>query len=202
MRRRVIVALAIAVGFFAGPVAVGAIETESYGVDVAEPSDDGRLHIPLRVDRTTSGKMRVWNKTDQPLTLNLSVVGAVLADDGRVTLGGDGKAAEWASVEPSRVDLAPKATASVTVSVRASGELPEEDQVVAVLATPVVSAETAVVQRLALTAFLEPAGPSFIESLGPWPWVAGVLIVVVGGLAVWVRRRGAAGSADAAGAAA
>lgn len=182
-----VAAVALVIGGAAAPA--GSIETESYGIDVAEPTADGRLHIPLRLDRTSSKAMRVWNKTDAPLTLNLTVVGAELADDGGVSIGGDGRAAEWASVEPARIDLGPQASAQVTVSARGEGELPADEQVVAVLATPVVAANQAVVQRLALTAFLEPSGPSFVESLGVWPWVAGGLLLVVAGLAVWTRRR-------------
>lgn len=192
MLRRLAISLvaALAVGLSAGVAPAAAIETTTFGIDVAEPTPDRRLHIPLRVDRSSTRTMRVWNKADRAITLNLSVAGAELGDGGAVSLGGDGKAAAWVRVEPSRVDLAVGASAEVAVSARATDGLPADDQVVAVLVTPSVAQGDAVVQRLALTAFLEPAGPpTFVESLGPWPWVAAALLAAVATAAA-LRHRG------------
>jgi hypothetical protein len=186
---------------FAGRGApAGAIETTSYGLDVVERTPDGRLHLELEAGKRTTGQVRVWNKQQQPLTLQLSVAPARIGKDGTVSLGGDGEGVDWVTLSPSRVELAPGADRVVEVRVDAPRKLQGDDLAVAVQVEPAASAtgeQPAVVQRLALTTYLEPDEGNLIASLGPFPWIALAVLVVVGLLAARAglgrrRRTGAA----------
>ena len=176
-----------------GGVAVGAIETATYGLDVADDSEDGRLHITVKAGEATSGRARVWNKSDAPLALQLQVVPARADDAGNVSLGGDGEGVAWVELEPDRVELAAGAERVVEVRVRAPRKLDAATRIVAVQVEPAASGtgtQPAVVQRLALTTYLEPDEDSLIASLGALPWVAlGLLLVVVGAVVRTGRRR-------------
>ena len=168
----------------AGTVPVGAIETQSFGLDVAERTEDGRLHLDLRAGESTTGTVKVWNKLDQPLALELDVVPAQLDDAGTVSLGGDGEGVDWVSLDPAEVRLAGGEERIVQVRVEAPRKLEADTKVVAIQVEPAIAPDgqqPAVVQRLALTAYLEPDEDSLIASLGPFPWIAlAVLVVVIG----------------------
>lgn len=183
-----------------GSAPVGAIETQSYGLDVAEPTDDGRLHLELRAGETTTGRVKVWNKTDAPLTLALRVVAAELGEDGRVSLGGDGAGVDWVRLEPDEVRLAGGQERVVEVRATAPRKIDDEVGVVAIQVEPAVvagDAPPAVLQRLALTTYLEPDEDSLIASLGPFPWIAlAVLLVVATALVRSALRRRRVGSAS------
>jgi len=175
-----------------------AIETETFGLDVAARTEDARLHIPLAAGKTTSGEILVWNKQDTPLRLLLSVSPAAVNSAGTVSLGGnDLTSVEWVEV-PESVDLGPKERRTVEVEVRAPRKLDARVRTVAIVAEPDAGgAQPAVVQRLALTTYLEPDEGSLIASLGPFPWIALAVLLVVVALAVRaaVRKRSdAAGS--------
>ena len=166
---------------------VGAIETTTFGLDVAEPSKDGRLHLEVKAGRSTSGQVRVWNKSDAPLALAVTVVSAEIDDAGKVSLGGDGKGVGWVSVEPERVELAPGQERLVEVRATAPRKIDDEVLAVAVQVEPAAIAggeQPAVVQRLALTTYLEPDGDSLIASLGPFPWIALAVLVLVAAVAL------------------
>lgn len=180
----------VGAGALVGPAA--AIETAGFGLDVAQPTEDGRLHVPAAAGATSTGAIRVWNKTAAPLTLELRIASARVEADGRASPGGDDPAVGWVSVDPATVELGPSAEATVAVEVRPPRRLGGEAHTVAVVAHPVPASggdQPAVIQRLALTVFLEPDGPSFVESLGPWPWVALVLLLAVAALAALTRAR-------------
>jgi hypothetical protein len=164
-----------------GGAPVGAIETESFGLDVARPTQDGRLHIVLAAGKTTTGQVKVWNKTQAPLILELRIVGAQIDGSGRVALGGDGKGVDWVELDPDRVELDAGQERTVDVRVQAPRKLDDEVLAVAVQVEPAVGGEgaPAVVQRLALTTYLEPDGGSLIASLGPFPWIALAVLLVV-----------------------
>jgi hypothetical protein len=184
----------------------GAIETASYGLDVATTSKDSRLHIDVRAGETTTGRVRVWNKSQQPLTLQLTVAPAQVTDGGAVALGGDGDGVDWVSLVPSQANLAPGAEQIVEVRVKAPRKIDGgKARVVAVQVEPAAATagdQPAVVQRLALTTYLEPDAGSLIASLGPFPWIALAVLVVVGVLllraAAGRRRRSSATAAAAA----
>jgi hypothetical protein len=183
---------------FAGRGApAGAIETSSYGLDVVQRTDDGRLHVAVKAGETTTGQVRVWNKEQQPITLQLSVAPAQVDKGGTVSLGGDGEGVDWVTLSPARVELAAGADQVVAVRVRPPRKIEGgQDRVVAVQVEPAASAtgdQPAVVQRLALTTYLEPDSGSLIASLGPFPWIALAVLVLVAVLVGRnaVKRRGA-----------
>lgn len=187
--KRILTALIIAGAVLSGAAPAFAIETTSFGIDVAEESEDGRLHIQIKAGESTTGRLRVWNKQTTPLTLVLSVFPARVDDNGQATLGGEEEeATEWVVVEPSRVELDPGASQTIEVRVDAPRKLDGDVRTVAVLAQP--DADTgqapAVLQRLAVTTFLEPDQDSLIASLGPFPWIAAAVLLVV---AVLLARR-------------
>lgn len=177
-----LVPLGVLLAFAARSTPIGAIETATFGLDVVERSDDSRLHVPVRAGETTTGQLRVWNKSQAPLTLQVRVVPAQMDDAGTVSLGGDGEGVAWVSVDPDRVELAPSAERVVTVRVEAPRKIAGDDLVVAVQVEPASvegAAQPAVVERLALTTYLEPDEDSLIASLGPFPWIAVAVLLVV-----------------------
>src|SRR5581483_5842358 len=101
-----------------------AIETAEFGV----APTDGRQHLKeeVRPGRTTTDSVRVWNKTDHPVSVRLSVVGASLdgTGAGSVRLGGTGGAMSWVRISQPAIDLAPHAGQIVSFSVHAPRELP------------------------------------------------------------------------------
>jgi hypothetical protein len=197
--KRILTALVMAGAVLSGAAPAFAIETTTFGIDVAEESEDGRLHIQIKAGESTTGRLRVWNKQATPLTLVLSVFPARVDDNGQATLGGEEEATEWVAVEPSRVELDPGASQTIEVRVDAPRKLDREVRTVAVLAQPDTGGEQApaVLQRLAVTTFLEPDEDSLIASLGPFPWIAAAVLLVV--LALLGRRmasRRSAGSSE------
>lgn len=178
----------IGLGLALGAAPAGAIETATFGIDVATPTPDGRLHIPITAGSSNRAELRVFNKSDAPLALQLSVAPAIVDETGSSSVGGDDEAAGWAAVEPSRVDLGPGEERRVAVVVAAPDRLSGEIHTIAVVAEPAAGAERpAVLQRLAVTVFLEPDGPSFVERLGWWPWLGGLLLAAV--IAATAARR-------------
>ena len=176
-----------------------AIETEAFGLDVTEQSDDGRLHIPIRAGESSTGELRMWNKQSSEIRLEVTVTAARIDDAGNAALGGDDEPVEWVSVEPASVELAPGEEQRLVVRVEAPRKLDGEVKTVAILATPAVDGEApAVLQRLAVTTFLEPDEDSLIASLGPFPWIAaGVLLIVLALLARRMLNRRNADSSEA-----
>jgi hypothetical protein len=193
--RRFIILLFAGVVLWTTPA--DAIETTTFGIDVVEAADDQRLHIPVRAGERSTAEVRVWNKQDTPLSLELSVAAARVDANGQASLGGDDEPVEWVSLEPATVELGPRAERKIEVRVDAPRRLDGKTKVVAVLAQPSTdpgSDPPAVLQRLAITTFLEPDEDSLIASLGPFPWIAGgVLLVVV----IWLARRTSGRTDDA-----
>ncbi len=177
---------ALVLGTLAAPA--GAIETETFGIDVVENRSEGRLRIRLEAGKTTAGELRVWNKHDGPLVLRLSVTPASVDDDGTASLGGDPEPVRWVSV-PTRVELAAGEERRVTVRVAAPRQLSAEPKTVAVLAQAEPAAggdEPAVLQRLAVTTYLVPDEGSLVASLGWLPWIAAAALTAV--VAALTRR--------------
>lgn len=159
--------------------AVSALETTTFGIDVAVEDPEGRLHVPIAAGDTSSGELRVWNKTAEPLVLRLSVVPAQVDEHGNASFGGDAAAVGWVSVDPMRVTLGPQEQRRVAVVVDAPRKLDGERKTVAVLAEPESSEDApAVLQRLAVTTYLDPDDGSLVASLGLLPWIAAVALVV------------------------
>lgn len=193
-----LVAVLVAGAILLGIAPAVAIETTTFGIDAAERTSDGRLHIEVRAGERTSGKLRIWNKSAEPIQLRLGVVAATVDANGAASLGGDDEAVGWVTVEPDEVTLGGSEEATVDVSVDAPRRLDSETKTVAVVAepAPVEGAAPPVIERLAITTFLEPDEESLIASLGPFPWIAGVvLLLAVILLARRMNRRVAANSA-------
>ena len=157
-----------------------ALETDRFGIDVVNRTEDSRLHIDIAAGETSRGQLKVWNKHTAPVTLKLTVVPASVDRSGSASIGGDDEAVAWVSVEPKQVTLAPGASRTLEVEVNAPRKLDGETKTVAVMAEPVTEGEApAVLQRLAVTTFLEPDDDSLIASLGVLPWIAGGVLLVV-----------------------
>ncbi len=169
-----------------------AIETTTFGLDVVTPSTDGRLHIATRAGETSTGRLRLFNKTDAPLAITLSVSPATVAADGQASLGGDAEPVSWIELPDSPVTVAPGATRILDVRVNAPDRLSPERRAVAIVAEPALSPAgeaPAVLQRVAMTTFLEPDEKSLIASLGAYPWLALALLLVVALFLIAVARK-------------
>ncbi|MDP9386605.1 MAG: hypothetical protein M3Q48_01415, partial [Actinomycetota bacterium] len=184
-------ALAGLLALTAGPAA--AIESPEFRL---EPVDrDGpraNLREALRPGRTTTDAVVLTNKTDRPLPLRLSVAPATVGPDGSVRLTGSEAVASWVKLEDGLVTLAPRSSRAVRFVVHAPRELPGTAMTMAIVAEPAAPshAPVAVLQRLAVMAYLAPAGSSLVASLGWVLWVAAAALAVVVGVALSPTQRG------------
>lgn len=190
MPYRLVLAAALALALLtASAPGAAAIETTTFGLDVVEPSADGRLHIPIKAGETSSGELRLFNKTDAPLTIALSVSPAQVDDEGSASLGGDATPVGWVELSEDQVALAPREERRIDVRVQAPRQLPGERAVVAIVAEPQAAGDApAVVQRVAVTTLLEPDKDSLVASLGWYPWLAALLLAIVVALALYRAR--------------
>jgi hypothetical protein len=182
-----------------GITPAGAIETESFGFDVIEATGDRRLHVLIKAGEQSTAELKVWNKQQAELRLDFGVSPARVDDAGNPVLGGDDEPVAWVKVEPAALTLAPGEEQRVKIVVRAPRKLDGDTKTVAVLATPAHEADVppAVLQRLAITTYLEPDEESLIASLGIAPWIAALILIIVGVLvARKALRRGPAVASD------
>jgi hypothetical protein len=192
--RTLLVFTVVVVGALLGSAPTRAIETATFGLDVAERSADARLHIDVAAGKETAGRILLWNKQATPMRLRLSVSPATVDAAGKAALGGDDSAAVgWIHFADEEVELRAEERREVEVTVRAPRKLEGRTRTVAIIAEPVSAAgdEPAVLERLALTTYLEPDEDSLIASLGAFPWIAlGVLLVVAtAAVRIAARRR-------------
>ena len=177
----------------------GAIETGELGI---EPVPAGRprqsFHETIRPGRITRDAVRVFNKTSRPITVRLWVEQASIDGEGQARLGGGGGAAGWVGMPTGALELAPRSARSVPFEVRAPRELPPGGALVAIMAeaVPEDPRRLAVLQRLAVIAYLEPAHGAPLRSPLGWPLVlaAALLGVVAMAGAIAHHRRGTKGS--------
>jgi hypothetical protein len=177
---------------------VHALETRSFGLEPGEGADteEGTERLVVRPDRggTARTTVRVWNRTGETMTLQLTAEAVEVGDDGSARLGGDGRAAGWISFSERSVRLAPRGDTTVEVRVHAPRRAGSAERTAAVVAQPVAAAGTtpAVVERLALVVYVRPGDDG---GFGRWVAVAALAIVVVATAAAvsatrrW-RRRG------------
>lgn len=189
--RRLVLLVVVWLGLTAAPG--GAIETESFGLTPGGSSGRTALHESVRPGRSVRDSVRVWNKTDKPITVRLDVQGATLSPSGEVSLGGNAGATGWVSLESSLVSLPARASVEVPVVVRAPRTMPSGTSTAAVVAQ--LQAEgagnVAVVQRVALMVYASaPSGSSLRAALGWIAWVAVALLVLVVVYLGRVRQRG------------
>jgi hypothetical protein len=194
MHRRVVTLLLVGLVLLGtGSSRARAIETEEFGIDVVAGTPDRRLHIPIKAGQTSKAELRVWNKGQSPLRLEITAVPARVDAGGSVALGGDDEAAKWVKVDPSSVELPAGVEQRIDVRVAAPRRISGKTRTIAVLASPAQTPSLAapgVLQRLAVTTYLEPDEDSLIASLGALPWIAGIVLLAV---AVVLARRWAQG---------
>jgi hypothetical protein len=188
MRRLAALAVVALASLAATASAAHAIETSEFGVAPTGPRQ--HLNVSVRPGHTSTDSVRVWNKTDHPVTLRISVVGASV--NGPVQLGGNGGGASWVRLSRDQVTLPPKATDVVSFSVHAPRQLPPDTSTAAVVVEPVVAGQgsVSVVQRVAVMAyFAAPAGSPLRAALGWLGWAALAALVLVVLYAVAPVRR-------------
>lgn len=167
--------------------AAHAIETASFGLAPAGGQARTALHEDVRPGGRVDDAVRVWNKTDQPVTLAVSVQGASLGADGKVSLGGTGGASPWVRVGMRSVTVQPRGSVDVPVVVETPRNMPAGTSTAAVVVEPsnASTSDSAVVQRLALMVYVQAPSGSPLRAALPWiVWVAVALLAVAVGLVV------------------
>lgn len=142
------------------PTPAGAIETEAFGIEPVERESDGAgVSVDLRAGDTTEVALRVWNKTEGPLALEMRAAPAGLDAAGTPRLGGDPEPAGWIEFRDEVVTLGPGERRLVTVAVAAPDRIEATERTAAVVARPRVNGETppAVLQEVGLVFRMQPA---------------------------------------------
>lgn len=198
--------LALVLAALLGPVwwpsPAGAIETEAFGIEPAEPVSGSRLPVEVRAGETTSTAVALRNKTGDELTLVLRAAPAHVGPDGTPVLGGDPAPAEWVRIEHDVVRLEAGARQVVTIDVEAPRSLPERATAAVVArpadtsgAGPAVLQEVGLVLRMTRTGpATAPAEPGILGTATGSPGgiavaVAALALVVAGGGLRRVQRR-------------
>ncbi len=205
MRKAAFVTIAAAVAgmLLTTATPAGAIETTSFGIEPVDrdPSKGAGVPVDLRAGETTEVALRVWNKTDADLTLQLRAAAATVEESGTPRLGGDPAPAEWIRLRDTTIVLRPGERRVVTVDVAAPNRLAPTERTAAVVARPQVNGDTppAVLQEVGLVFRMEPAdGAPLVapdSGAGAPTWllgVAGALVAAGAGVLVheaWRRRR-------------
>lgn len=182
------------------PQPVQAIETEVFGIEPARRDADAGTGVPvdLRAGEATEVALRIWNKTDGPLALELRAAPATLDAAGTPRLGGDPEPAGWIAVRDAVVTLGPGERRVVTVDVEAPRRLEPTERTAAVVARPQVDGDTppAVLQEVGLVFRMEPAdGAPLVapdRGAGVPTWllgVAGTFVAAGAGVLVGEARR-------------
>lgn len=183
------VLLALAIGTILGLVPVrsaDAIETLRFGV---APAGGGAQAFHL-ADGST-GQLRVFNKTDQPMVIELSAATASVDPSGSVAIGGVARGVEF---EEDAVRLDAQSSRDVTFHV--DGRAPATGPAAVVLAQIQGGDQPgSVVERLAVAVYLDGVpGPAVgdHDTHGRWAWaLAATLAVVLVGVGITraARRR-------------
>jgi hypothetical protein len=185
------VTLALAVLLTTAPA--HALETRTFGLEPAREArvEPGTERLVVQPDRGGDARttVRLHNRTDDPVTLQLTAEAARVNDDGGAELGGDGRAAGWISFSDERVELAARADTTVEVRVRVPRRAGTTERTAAVVAQPVVAAGAtpAVVERLALVVYVRPGDDN---GFGRWALLAGAAVIVVALAVAFTATRG------------
>lgn len=185
------------------PTPAGAIETEAFGIEPAQRGDDVGTGVPvdLRAGEKTEVALRVWNKTERPLALELRAAPATLDAAGTPRLGGDPEPAGWITFRDTVVTLGAGERRVVTVDVAAPDRVEATERTAAVVARPQINGDAppAVLQEVGLVLRMQPAeGAPLVapDAGGGAPtWLLGVAgALVAAGIALlgregWRRRR-------------
>ena len=151
------------------------------------------FRIEVRPGEETTDMLRVWNKTDEPLTLTASATSATVDAKGKVALGGASGVASWFSFEPEQVQLPPRGSSVVRFSVNPPRTLDGRDLAAAVTVEPMQSegSGVAVVQRLATMVYVKTVAGTASGGFG-WkvPALIALSVLSIGGaVAAWTRPR-------------
>jgi hypothetical protein len=181
--RRVLAVCAItAACWIALATPASAIETATFGITAGGQANASAVHATMHAGSTEPITVEVWNRTAAQLTLDVRAVPATVDSAGSASLGGKDEAAGWASFAKGaqRPILRPKARTRITVSVDVPKHASHGRHTFAVLAEPVQNpgeAPPAVLQRLAVMAYVQVDGP--VHATGP-VGAASVALLVLG----------------------
>lgn len=171
----------------------GAIQTTTWGLEPGPASGGPRPSLSYPSNgQTVHDSVIVYNRTGQPQTVTLSVLGATRADGTyQYTIARRGLAG-GVSLSAGHIVLPPHEQARVPLTVK----LPRHSKVTTLAAiaaegAPVKQGSLLVQQRLVLLVEATPSTSApLVPDIGLWGPVAGALVAVVGGLALReVRRR-------------
>ncbi len=189
MRRLALVAVGL-VALVVTAAPAGAIETTEFGIDPA--GTGAKVTAPVRAGTTTASRVQVWNKSGRPLALRLGVAPVTVDRYGTASLGGDPEPVGWVKLAERQVTLGPGERRVVDFGVHPPRQITGGTRTVAIMAEPVAAGDAAVLQRLAVVAYLTPTG-SLQASLGWLGWLAaGLCVLVAGAFAFSALRRATA----------
>jgi hypothetical protein len=192
------------------PLPAQATENEAFGIAPYPDHVGGIVRrtfaIPLDQGAVFSDAVRVYNRTDQPMELEVYPSDARAAVDGTISVGFRGSrlsgVGSWIKLKRSSVNLAPRSSAVVSfrVSVRSTKPSPELGAIVADNSRH--SLRPDLVRRVNVVVRTTPPGsPTTSAKVRAFTLLSGWTIVAVGGLIaagvlVWLARRRARRSRD------
>jgi hypothetical protein len=184
MRRPLAVLICSLLLALAGASPGHAVETGGYGIRLLDAPTDrqadprARLYVVDHVQQgdSFSRRFEVRNGTAEPVTLQLYATAADIVDGSFAISGGRtaNELADWVTVQPPSVDLAPGGTAVATVSVAVPDDAEDGERYAAVVAEapPVTTGgNIGVGSRVGIRMYLnvgegsEPASDFVVESL-------------------------------------
>jgi hypothetical protein len=175
--------------WFAFALPASAIETATFGLTAAGAKESASaLHTAIPSGTESQIEVDVWNRTAAPLTLDLRAVPAVVDTAGSASLGGNDGAAQWASFPQGshRPTIAAKSRTRVALSIAVPKNARHGRHTFAVLAEPVLGpgeAPPAVLQRLAVMAYVQVDGPAHGSTAATAASVGAVAVLGAGALA-------------------
>jgi hypothetical protein len=185
------------------PLSAHATENEAFGISPYPDRVNGvarrTFAIPLDAGVVFSDAVRLYNRTDQPMELEVYPSDARAALDGTISVGFRGSSltgvGSWIKLSRSSVSLAARASAVVTfrVSVHSTKPSPELGAIVADNSTH--SLRPDLVRRVHVVVRTTPPGsPTSSTKVRAFTLLSGWTIVAVGGLIaagalVWLARR-------------
>ena len=187
-------ALSLSIGGMALVPAAGAIQTTTWGIQPSDVHGHGRgsLSYPSN-GQTARDSIIVYNRTDQPEVINLSVLNAT-ETDGRYSYStGRTGLASAVTIAATHISLGPHIQAQVPVTIR----LPGRSKIttlaaIAAESAPIDHGPFLIEQRLViLVRALPSTHPTpLVPDLGLWgPIAGGVLALAAGLLAREARKR-------------
>lgn len=142
------------------------------------------FHVELRAGGEKRDQLKLFNKTDRPLTLRIYAAEAVEGADGAISVGMEPSSsgpASWLRLDRETIKLGPKQSTTVGFSVRAPRQFPAGDEFIAALAVEPARDPSepgvAVIQRLATVVWVRPTTALAEIAGNPLVWVALALLI-------------------------